>query len=883
MDNIQIIENILESSSNFFITGKAGTGKSTLIRYCIDYFEKNNINTVVLAPTWLSAIHVWWVTIHSFFRFSPGLIPQKAAELWDIAHNTDIIYQKISIIIIDEISMVRADLLDCIDIFLRKARGVDTPFWGVKMIFVWDLYQLSPIVQHKETEFKNKYESPYFFSSYVFSTPWFDVEIIHLTQVYRQTDEKFIQVLNSIRLWNVTSDDINYLNHARLHPKTDTHIILTPTNKEKNAINKEELEKLNSKSFTSYIEISWNVSLDDVHLEKILTLKEGARVMFIQNAIDKSYVNGTLGTIKKITDGIIDIQTDEEKYVQITKLSGEEIIFEYVYDHNVWKIKKRVQWKFIQYPISLAWAVTMHKSQWHSYKHVAISFWKSWCFAYGQAYVALSRCKSFEWMHFINDLTRSSILTNDAINQFYKTRINNKQKLDFTHIGIKIEDWRIETMFRYKWWLSYFDVAVSIIEKIHKEGGKAFIVWGFCRNRILWLEDQTDIDISTDFIPENIQKYFNVVNTIWEKFWVLIIKEFWYIYEISTFRKDISKHHVRFIKKFSEDANRRDFTINAIYLDPISDTYKIFNNPVWIQKNSLQDGRVDLKNKIIRFIGKPHNRIQEDPLRLLRYVRCKTAYNLSDAYEEQYDIVKQNFHLLQDIPFERIKVEIEKIFSWSGTIQALEMLKELWFFKIFIPEIDDLDTCPWWPKYHLEWNVWIHTLNIIKILKKNMVTHPDMYWIALFHDTWKRDTYRKKQDGSVSYIWHETLSDQIFHTYSKKLFFTTHQIKKISWIIQKHMLFWNITQMKALKVRKLFLHSYWHEFYIFCSADCLWKTPRDENYPIQVDTMYQEFMKKFQNITLFTWEDVMQKYPHLHWREIWVRLKELNNTIIANI
>jgi len=604
--------------------------------------------------------------------------------------------------------------------------------------------------------------------------------------------------------------------------------------------------------------------------------------MLTKNDTNKVFVNGTLWNIKSIKDGIIEIITDENIIISISKESWISEIYEFIYDQTLWKIRRRIKWKIIQYPIRLAWAMTIHKSQWLTYDKVSINFWE-WCFAEWQTYVALSRCRSFKWIHFQNELTPKSIIINEKVNDFFKNNIDKNNSINFWKLWIKIDDWRIKSMFENKWWIDYFTWAKSIIKKINSEWWKAFIVWWFCRNRILNISIPTDIDISTDFIPENIEKYFTVVNRIWEDFWVLIIKEFWYTYEISTFRKDITKHQVEFIKKFSEDANRRDFTINAIYLDPILDKYQIFNKKIWINRYSIQDWIEDLKNKIIRFIWNPEKRIKEDPLRLIRYIRFKSQFDLSDAYDEQFDIVKNNFKLIKKIPFERIKVEIEKIFSWNGTIKALKMLKELWFFALFIPEIDNLDKCPWWAKYHLEWDVWVHTLMIIENLKSRWIIDPDIYWASLFHDTWKLDTYKQKDDWTISYIWHEDLSEKIFMSYRKDLKFTKNQIDKIGFIIKNHLLFGRILDMKQLKARKLFLHEYWNDFFVFCSADNLWRIPAQQDITEKIIVLYDDFMGKYDESKLFTWEDIMEKYPELNWREIWDRLKELNDNIIANM
>jgi len=188
--------------------------------------EKMNLNCVVVAPTWVAAINVWWETIHSFFKFPVWIIPQKASELWIKKHEKwDLKYERLDTLIIDEISMVRADMLDCINIFLRKIRWIDTSFWWVKIVLVWDLYQLPPIVETKETEFSKKYDSPYFFSSNVFLSKENNFKTIILEKIYRQTDDLFVNILNNIREWKYTNQDLDELNKSINNNFTDKQVI----------------------------------------------------------------------------------------------------------------------------------------------------------------------------------------------------------------------------------------------------------------------------------------------------------------------------------------------------------------------------------------------------------------------------------------------------------------------------------------------------------------------------------------------------------------------------------------------------------------------------------------------------------------------------------
>ncbi len=892
---MEITEKIIKSNKNFFITGKAWTGKTTFIKLFTEKLRKSNVNHVILAPTWVAALNVWGVTIHSFFKFEPQILVQEAWRLWE-KNIWDLRYTDLKYIIIDEISMVRADLLDCIDIFLRKVSNQAKSFWAIQMIFVGDLYQLSPIVTKKEYDFFKKYPSSYFFSSDVFLRDNFKLELYELTKVYRQKNIEFISILNNIRKWEVNYEDISFINKSLHHKKTNNHIILTTTNKSQKSINTENLKKLSWKEYVYNIILEWKVNIDDTALESSLYLKHWARVMFIQNADDKTYVNWTLWTIIDLNNNQVTIKIDSWNKITINKETWKEFVYEYIYDFQEKIIRKRIRGKVLQLPIKLAWAITIHKSQWITYDYVSIDFWYNWCFADWQAYVALSRCKTFKWLHLERAMDISDIKTNNNINKFLNNNIDSNNQLDYKSLWLELADYEKEIYFKEKWGIDYFNVAKSIIKKINLEWWKAYIVWWFCRNRIMWLTTKTDIDISTDFTPQNIRKHFNVVNDIWKDYGVLVIKEHDFIYEITTFREDINRKAVLFNNKFKDDANRRDFTINAVYLDPLRDNqYKIFNNYIWksqyisweniynfISKNK-QNGISDLKNKIIRFIWDPIERIKEDPIRLLRYIRFKYSLNLKDNNLKQYNIVKQNFYLLKLVPFERIKIELEKIFISDWVVDAVVCLKDFWFFEYFIPEINNLENCPGWPKYHLEWNVWKHILLIIEELNKNLIKDPDMYWLALFHDVWKLSTFSQKNNWDINYIWHEKLSEEIFLSYIKKLRFTTKQKEKISWIINKHLLFWRVLEMKKIKLRKLFLHKYWNFFFTFCSADHMGRLPRDFDLIKNIKNQYNDFINIYNNTNLLTWSDIIKKYPKLKWAEIWKRLEELNNEIISNI
>ncbi|EKE27455.1 MAG: hypothetical protein ACD_3C00205G0008 [uncultured bacterium (gcode 4)] len=429
---------IIESWKNVFITGKAWTGKSTLLEHFRDHTKKK---VVVLAPTWVSAINVKGQTIHSFFWFKPDITPESVRKTKkdDDVHN---IYKKIDIIIIDEISMVRADLLDCADRFLRlNGKYENKPFWGIQMVFIWDLYQLSPVVNSYEKElFWLHYESPYFFSAKLFD--WLEMEFIELEKIYRQTDNKFISLLNKIRNNTANWDDINLLNERYskhyVQRYNDFCIHLTTTNKDADIINETELEKLPDSYSTFKWSIEWEFWMESAPTSAELRLKIWAQIMMLNNDPAWRWVNWTIGKIVWIDscffeDDIIIAELSDGKEVEITPHTWEIFKFFLNEDGN---IDSQVLGKFTQFPLRLAFAVTIHKSQWKTFDKVIVDLWR-WSFAHGQVYVALSRCTTFEWLVLKRPLRKSDIRMDPRVQEFltryqYKLAdrdINKSEKL----------------------------------------------------------------------------------------------------------------------------------------------------------------------------------------------------------------------------------------------------------------------------------------------------------------------------------------------------------------------------------------------------------------------------------------------------------------------
>lgn len=385
-----------DTKRSVFVTGKAGTGKSTLL----DHFRHTTKKKVVaLASTGVAALNIRGQTIHSFFRFKPDITLEKARELGRDTKKKQL-YQALDAIVVDEISMVRADLLDCVDVFLRAARKQkEFPFGGVQMIFVGDLYQLPPVVSSQERRaFSRRYQTNYFFSADVLRNNRFDY--IELEKIYRQSDTDFIKILNAIRNNTIDDDLLSGLNKrvdANFQPsEDDLYVYLTPTNSHAQQINEERLDRLAGKiiQYEGY----FGGAFDERQLptDQCLKLKIGAQVMLVNNDRRERWVNGSIGKIIKLAE-------ENGEPCKVELVGGEKVsvepytweLFSYHYDAGSRSLKTDVVGSFTQYPLKLAWAITIHKSQGKTFKKVIIDMGRG-AFAHGQTYVALSRCVSIE-------------------------------------------------------------------------------------------------------------------------------------------------------------------------------------------------------------------------------------------------------------------------------------------------------------------------------------------------------------------------------------------------------------------------------------------------------------------------------------------------------
>ena len=410
-----------------FVSGKAGTGKTTLIHFLHD---KLNKNVVVVAPTGVAALNVQGVTIHSFFRLPPRIISDE--DIKEVRNR--IVYQKIGLLIIDEISMVRADLIDAMDQFLRlNGPHSNKLFGGIQVLFVGDLFQLSPVVEKQEEKIlrARQYMSPYFFSAKALQNC--QLVPIELTKVYRQTDIEFTEMLNRIRVAEDLDSVVPRINQ-RCIGQADKHpslITLTCTNVVADQINKLKLQELSGEVKTFVGEVSGKFSIQDKKLPSPLNLqlKSGAQIMFTKNDEQKRWVNGTIGCVVGFSEESIQIELISDQpgtIYDVHRASWES--FKYEYDYAEDKIKSVVIGKYTQFPLMLAWAVTIHKSQGKTLEKVRIDLGNG-AFAPGQVYVALSRCKSLQGITLARPIDQNEIKCDQRVKRFYEALVNEQKKI----------------------------------------------------------------------------------------------------------------------------------------------------------------------------------------------------------------------------------------------------------------------------------------------------------------------------------------------------------------------------------------------------------------------------------------------------------------------
>ncbi len=416
------------TNRNLFLTGKAGTGKTTFLHKLREISPKRMI---VVAPTGVAAINAGGVTIHSFFQmpFGPilpgrldakGNLNEKSRSFLRFNKRKINIIRSLDLLVIDEISMVRADLLDGIDHVLRRFRDRRKPFGGVQLLMIGDLQQLAPVVKEDEWSLlREHYETIYFFSSKAFRQS--AAVSIELKHVYRQQDSRFIKILNEIRDNRLTAESIEILN-SRYQPgfspeKEEGYITLTTHNAIANRINQQRLQQVNARAYTFEAEVNGNFPVFSYPADEFLMLKVGAQVMFNKNdsSPEKRYYNGKIGTVQNIADGKIYVVCEgDEEAVEVDRAMWENM--KYTINENSREIEEEVAGSFVQYPLKLAWAITIHKSQGLTFDRAVID--AEAAFAHGQTYVALSRCKSLEGLVLSSPLSNEGIICDPTIGHF---------------------------------------------------------------------------------------------------------------------------------------------------------------------------------------------------------------------------------------------------------------------------------------------------------------------------------------------------------------------------------------------------------------------------------------------------------------------------------
>lgn len=489
-----------KTDMSLFLTGKAGTGKTTFLREVVRYTKKK---CIVLAPTGIAAVNAGAMTIHSFFQFGLGPFVQGVIEPksdFRINKSKLELIRHLQLLIIDEVSMVRADLMDHIDVELRRIRRNSKPFGGVQLLMIGDLQQLPPIAHGGEDELlRQYYKTLYFFSSVALKSMKYSC--IELGNVYRQTDRHFIDILNHARDCTLTSQDISDLN-ARYVPgfspkPEDGYIRLMTHNRQVDYVNETEMEKLDSKPYTFVAAVTGTFPEESYPTANSLTLKKGAQVMFIKNDPERRFINGTLGEVKSIDKNSIAVRLAESgTVIDVEPMEWQNI--RYQFDEESKEISSKQIGRFKQYPLKAAWAITVHKSQGLTFDKAIIDVHAA--FSPGQAYVALSRCRTLDGLVLSSPVSASVFMRDNAVDAYMNYISRPVEELAFSSCY---------EYFEYEKKLEPEDVAPVKKVKVNKEKPK--------KEKKEELRDDTGKKLSTFECSYKLYNQGNTVEQIAEK------------------------------------------------------------------------------------------------------------------------------------------------------------------------------------------------------------------------------------------------------------------------------------------------------------------------------------------------------------------------------
>lgn len=401
-----------ETNDNAFITGRAGTGKSLLLEYFVKHTNKK---CVVVAPTGVAALNIGGQTIHSLFSFDIDVQDPNKHRHGHMPQKLMSILRSVDTIVIDEVSMVRVDIMESINARCQNAKRSNEPFGGIQLICFGDLFQLPPVITDDNIRqyLYSKYDGEFFFDAPVFKTH--NIDIYELEKVFRQKDRKFKTILNDIRVGNINDSLLQEINNRYIEPpKNNEAIILATRNDTVSMINKNELNRIDAPEFTYSANIRGKLKQNEYPNDEHLTLKVGAKIMMLVNDEKRRWVNGSLGTIHSLSRGRIQVNIEGNVY-DIEPYVWDK--YRYEYDYMSDKLLKTSISEFTQYPIKLAWAVTIHKSQGQTYNSVIIDMGYG-AFDAGQTYVALSRCVSLNKLYLKSKITHNDIIVNQKILDF---------------------------------------------------------------------------------------------------------------------------------------------------------------------------------------------------------------------------------------------------------------------------------------------------------------------------------------------------------------------------------------------------------------------------------------------------------------------------------